>query len=142
AQHQDLFETVCRIMAVEPSPELELDGRDLFDTSAGAPTKVISAWGSNVSIRDRHWNLLLDSTLESDETQLYNLVGDPGESTNVCDKHPAAVSELVGFMENTLGKLPYEIKHHGDRRQAPPPPSAECGRGRFHLENRVPRVLS
>jgi len=120
AQHQDIFPTVCRIMGVEPADELELDGRDLFDSSAAAPGKVISAWGPNVSIRDKHWNLLMDSTLESDAKKLYDLEQDPTESTDVSQEHPNTVSELVGFMEDMLGKLPYEIRHHGDRRQAPP----------------------
>ena len=48
------------------------------------------------------------------------LAEDPSESRNVRDEHAAAVSDLTDFMENTLDKLPYEIRHHGDRRQAPP----------------------
>ena len=120
AQHQDLFPTICRIMGIEPAPELGLDGRDLFDSAAQAPEAIITAWGRDVSIRNRHWNLLLDSTLQSDERRLYNLLEDPSESTDVCDQHPDAVSELIGFMEETLGKLPHEIKHHGDKHQAPP----------------------
>ena len=37
-----------------------------------------------------------------------------------CDQHPDVVAETAAFLEATLGPLPYEISHTGDRRQAPP----------------------
>jgi len=119
-QHQDLFPTICGIMGRRPDPSLGLDGRDILDPSSKPPRKVIIAWRNNVSIRDNRWNMVIDSTGETDRRELYDLEHDPSESENVYEKYPDVVRELTGFLEGTLGKLPYEIKHFGDPRQAPP----------------------
>ena len=119
-QHQDFFPAIARLMGCEPDAELELEGRDFLDPSSAPPEKVITAWGANVSIRDRKWNLVLDSTQASDRRELYDLEADPSESNNVYGDHPDTVSEMTAFLEDTLGPLPYAIRHTGDRRQAPP----------------------
>jgi len=119
-QHQDLFPTICRLMGFEPDPDLDLDGRDVLDPASTPPEKVITAWRDNVGVRDHRWNLVLDSTQQTDRRELYDLEADPDESSNVYDQHPDVVAEMTGFLERTLGPLPYAIKHTGDRRQAPP----------------------
>ena len=119
-QHQDFFPAICGLMGIQPEAELGLDGRDFLDPAAKAPEKVIIAWGRNVSVRDKNWNLVLDSTRQSDRYGLYDLAQDPQERNNVYDEHPEIVNEFTGFLEDTLGPLPYEIKHTGDSRQAPP----------------------
>jgi len=63
---------------------------------------------------------VIDSTQRSDRKELYDLAADPNETRNVYERHPGVVKELVGFLEAALGPLPYEIKHTGDTRQAPP----------------------
>jgi arylsulfatase A-like enzyme len=120
-QHQDLMPTICSLMGCGTS-DLALDGRDLFDPAAAdaEPQKVIIAWGPNVSVRDHTWNLVIDSTQQTDRKALYDLTADAEERENVYDGNPAVAAEMVGFLEDTLGPLPYEIKHTGDRRQAPP----------------------
>ena len=119
-QHQDLFPTVCGLMGHKPDAALGLDGRDAFDPSSSPPQKAITAWGANVSVRDARYNMVIDSTLETDRRELYDLAADPDESDNVYDANPDVVAEFTGFLESTLGKLPYPIKHTGDNRQAPP----------------------
>ncbi len=120
AQHQDFFPTICAAMGVETGGDLQLDGRDLFDESAQAPEKVVTAWRQNVGVRSREWNLILDSSGGTDRRELYDLTEDPNESTNLYEQHPEVVAEYLAFLEDTLGPLPYEIKHDGDNRQAPP----------------------
>ena len=93
---------------------------DFLDPASTPPEKVITAWGPNVGVRDRKWNLVLDSTQQGDRRELYDLEADPAESENVYADHPDAVAEMTAFLESTLGPLPYPIKHTGDRRQAPP----------------------
>ena len=119
-QHQDMFPTICALMGVQVSEDMGLDGRDVLDESTAEPEKVITAWGPNVGVRDRKWNMCIDSTLKGDHRQLFDLEADPEESNNVYDADPDAVRELTDYLEGTLGKLPYEIRHVGDRRQAPP----------------------
>lgn len=121
AQHQDLFPTIAKLMGHDPADaDLDLDGRDLFDDDARAPEKVITAWGANVSVRGADWNLVLDSTQQSDRRELYSLADDPTESKDVHDRHPEVVAEFTSYLEDALGPLPYEIRHTGDTRQAPP----------------------
>jgi len=119
-QHQDLFATVCALLGVESPRSPGLDGRDVFDASAAPPEKAIIAWGANVSVRDDRWNLVLDSTRAGDRGELYDLRHDGAEQHNVHGEFPEVVAEFKGFLERTLGPLPYEIRHRGDNRQAPP----------------------
>jgi len=119
-QHQDFFPAIARLMGFEPDAELELDGRDFLDPATEPPQKVVTAWGPNTSVRDRKWNLVFDSTGEGSKQELYDLEADPDEAHNVYAEHPEAVAEMTAFLESTLGPLPYPIRHHGDRRQAPP----------------------
>ncbi|MBS3761809.1 MAG: sulfatase [Planctomycetes bacterium] len=121
AQHQDLFPTICHLMDVEPDPALGLDGRNLLTPPSEAPAKTITAWYGNVSVRDLHWNMIIDSTGENpDKKELYDLTSDPEETQNVYEENPEVVEEFTDYLEDTLGPMPYEIKHTGDNRQAPP----------------------
>ena len=119
-QHQDLFPTIASLMGHQPDEALNLDGHDFLDPDTAPPEKVITAWGANVSVRDAHWNMVIDSSLQGGPRELYDLAADPTESTNVHDRHPDVVAELTAFLERTLGQLPYPIRHTGDPRQAPP----------------------
>ena len=119
-QHQDFFRTICGLMGQDVPDELAGDGRDLFDADAAAPGKVITAWSTNLSVRSTDWNLLLDSTGTGDRKELYDLQADPEETQNVYDEHPDVVEEYTAFLGSTLGTPPYEVRHKGDNRQAPP----------------------
>jgi arylsulfatase A-like enzyme len=120
-QHQDIFPAIARRFGFDIEADgLELDGRDFLDPDSAPPEKVITAWDANVSVRDRKWNLVIDSAGEGDREELYDLEADPAESNNVYDDQPEAVAEMKAFLEETLGPLPYPIRHKGDRRQAPP----------------------
>jgi arylsulfatase A-like enzyme len=119
-QHQDLFPTICRLMDIEPEHGLGLHGSDLLDPAYRAPAKVITAWDRNVSVRDAEWNMVVDFTAEEGRRELYDLSADLGEQANVYDRHPAVVEQLTDYLESTLGSLPYEVRHTGDRRQVPP----------------------
>jgi len=107
-------------MGCPTDEEPERDGRDIFDPSSTVPERIIVAWSRLVSIRDRRWNMVIDSTGETDGGELYDLTADPAESKNVYDEHPEIVRQLKAFLESTCGRLPYEMKHTGDTRQAPP----------------------
>ena len=119
-QHQDFFPTIVRLMGLAPPPKLALDGRDFLDASATPPDKVITAWGPNVSVRSKQWNLVIDSTGQGERQELYDLEADPDESLNVYAERPEIVQDTTAYLESALGPLPYAIKHVGDRRQAPP----------------------
>jgi arylsulfatase A-like enzyme len=120
-QHFDLFPTVCGLMgASTEGVEQALAGRDLFDERAAAPDRVITAWARFVSIRDRQWNLVLDSTAPDRPGRLCDLTEDPAETHDVLPDHPDAAAALRRRLEADLGPMPYAVRHTGDRRQAPP----------------------
>ena len=122
-QHQDFLPTIANLMAFDPVADgLDLDGRPLFDDDSAKPEpeKVIIAWNTNVSVRDRQWNLIIDSTQQTDRRELYDLTADGDETRNVYDEHPEVVAEYRAYLTDTLGELPYPIRHTGDNRQAPP----------------------
>lgn len=120
AQHQDLFPTIANLLGRPVGDELDLDGRDLLDGSTAAPEKIIIAWDGNVSVRSEGWNLVIDSEGSGQRKELYDLRTDPAEHKNVYDEHPDVVKEHLAFLTETLGDPPYEVRHRGDRRQAPP----------------------
>ncbi|MBT3377613.1 MAG: sulfatase [Lentisphaerae bacterium] len=119
-QHQDLLPTICGALGVTPPNQNELDGRNVFAPDSAPPEKIITAWHANVGIRDHAWNLVLDSTGKTDRCELYDLQNDPHETRNVAAENPQIVTLYTQCLEDCLGPLPYDIKHTGDRRQAPP----------------------
>jgi len=119
-QHQDFFPTIAHRMGHEPPDDLALDGRDFLDAASTPPEEVITAWGANASVRDRQWNLVIDSTGQGQKQELFDLAADPAEASNVHGQHPDVVRDLTARLEATLGPLPYPIRHTGDKRQAPP----------------------
>ncbi len=119
-QHQDFLPAIANLMGVRDLQDIQPDGRDFLDESAPAPEKVITAWHANVSVRSKQWNMVIDSNGTGERSELYDLAADPSESENVYDAHPEVVAEHKAFLERTCGPLPYEIRHVGDRRQAPP----------------------
>ena len=119
-QHQDFFPTIAKLMNCPADDAPERDGRDVLDPSSTPPERIVIAWMCYTSVRDARWNMVIDSTGETDHRELFDLATDPAESRNVYDEHPEIVRELTAFLERTCGKLPYEVKHTGDNRQAPP----------------------
>ncbi|MHC4716199.1 MAG: sulfatase [Planctomycetota bacterium] len=119
-QHQDFFRTIANLLGHDPGDELPLDGRDFLDPQSRPVEKAVIGWNENVSVRDQRWNLVLDSTGRGERKELYDLAADPAEESNVYDQQPDVVAEYKGFLESTLGPLPYEVRHTGDGRQSPP----------------------
>ena len=104
--HVDLFRTFAELAAVDLSAaeEQQAEGRSLVnlleDPKSEWPGRFlvthVGRWPrggaaeakfNNCSIRDERFQLV-------DNSALYDLQLDPGETTNVIDKHPAAVAAL------------------------------------------------
>jgi arylsulfatase A-like enzyme len=110
----DQFPTICRLCGIAPPANAAFDGEDLSAALLGqtpARTKPLfweygrnsdkaypypreeSDKSPNVAIRDGHWKLLVNA--DGTNTQLYDVVGDSNEVTNVAAKHPDIVKKLT-----------------------------------------------
>ncbi len=126
----DIYPTLCELMGVQP-PE-GLQGRSLLPLVRGEGTDaadvpdVISEHredpilrrighgsGDMVSIRRGRWkfisNALGPQLLPRPRFELFDLEADPGERTNLADKHPELVHELeaeaVAFVQSQRAEL-------------------------------------
>jgi arylsulfatase A-like enzyme len=134
-QHKDLVPTLLELAELEPQdvglPEgYDFDGRTLMPMARGQVASHESefyitecTWMRKHGWRTPHWKLIV--ALEPDfhfkpAVELYDLVEDPGENTNLADSNPAVVSLLRGRMEQWIAKRQQEtglenpILHQGD----------------------------
>jgi arylsulfatase A-like enzyme len=129
-QHEDLVPTLLDLTGLAPSVEIDFDGRSLLPMVSGEVASLESefyitecTWMRKHGWRTPHWKLII--ALEPDfhfkpEVELYNLVEDPKEETNVAEKCPDIVDSLRRRMEAWIERreqetrLPNPIHHQGD----------------------------
>lgn len=119
-QNQDIAPTLLNLLDV---PHPRLDGDDLWPLVTGGEgaaavagrDHVVIGWGRYVSVRDRSWNLLVDTLEPARDLRLYDLRCDPLEKVNVAADHPSVVRELKQRLEAVLGApLPVTYRHRPD----------------------------
>lgn len=94
----DMLPTLAALVGAVPRPAGPLDGVNVWPAIAGAapsPRKdlVLNVELSQGSVRDGDWKLVWTSPLPP-RIELFNLRTDPGEATNIAEKHPEKVAEL------------------------------------------------
>lgn len=107
-QNQDILPTLLGLLGVRHPP---LDGRDLWPLVTGATgadevqarDHIVIGWERYASIRDRDWNLLLDTLEPERGMQLFRLADDPEERRNIAADYPAIVAKQVARLEALLG---------------------------------------
>ena len=116
-QHKDLAPTLLELAAIEPAG-FEFDGRSLLPMIRGEVTSHESeiyitecTWMRKHGWRTPHWKLI--RALEPDfhfkpPVELYNLVEDPEENTNLADDLPEVVELLTARMEAWIAKREQE----------------------------------
>ena len=99
----DLFPTITEIAGVK-TPR-SLDGNSLLPLIQGEAMKEVPVyseaflgyfgygWSPTWSIRTRDWKLI-----EAPKSELYNLVDDPGETSNLYDTHPDQSERLEAIL--------------------------------------------
>ena len=108
AMHVDLLPTLCELCGVEPPDDRELDGKSLVPLLTGGPTDgdrwpdrrlfTFKEWhggtptGDRGAVRTDRWRCVRDG---GDRWQLFDMPADPGETTDVGDRHPAVRDELA-----------------------------------------------
>lgn len=112
-QHKDLVPTILELAALEPEG-LELDGRSLMPIVRGEVASHESefyitecTWMRKHGWRTPEWKLII--ALEPDfhftpEIELYNLVEDPEENSNVAEENPDIVALLQARMDGWIAK--------------------------------------
>ncbi len=94
----DIMPTVLALAGGKASPDHPLDGENAWATLAdGQPSPhediLISVEAFRGAIRKGNWKLVKVALLPG-KTELFDLAEDPGETSNVADKHPDIVSDL------------------------------------------------
>ncbi|MBI1298369.1 sulfatase-like hydrolase/transferase [bacterium] len=128
-QHKDLVPTLLELAELQHD-DLTFDGRSLMPMVRGEVASHESefyitecTWMRKHGWRTPQWKLII--ALEPDfhfkpEVELYNLVEDPGENTNLAESEPGVVEFLKGRMDAWIAKreaetgLPNPIHHQGD----------------------------
>ncbi|MFT3902200.1 MAG: sulfatase-like hydrolase/transferase [Niabella sp.] len=64
----------------------------------------------NLAIRSGQWKFLMNN--DSSNPQLYNVVADPKETTNLTDQNPVVVEQLKGKLQAWWGQLPRLTSEH------------------------------
>lgn len=91
----DLFPTICAAAGIKVPAGINLDGVDLTPfinrQSAGTPHETLF-WSNdpNIAVRQGNWKLVKSY----DNTWLFDLAGDIGESKNLADSRPEIVEQL------------------------------------------------
>ncbi len=112
-QNQDLAPTLLGLLGV---PHPQLDGRDVWPfhpeaTDHPERDHVITGWEVHASVRDREWNLLVDTLAPQRDLRLFDLKADPLELRNVAGEHPAVVARGIRRLETLIGPLPAQYVH-------------------------------
>jgi arylsulfatase A-like enzyme len=128
-QHKDLVPTLLELAELQHD-DLTFDGRSLMPMMRGEVASHESefyitecTWMRKHGWRTPQWKLII--ALEPDfhfkpEVELYNLVEDPGENTNLAEAEPGVVEFLKGRLDAWIAKreaetgLPNPIHHQGD----------------------------
>ena len=91
----DLFPTICSVAGIKLATEIRLDGEDLTPFIKGkvsSPPHETLFWsnGPNIAVRHGDWKLVKSY----DNTWLFNLASDIGESKNLANSEPGIVEQL------------------------------------------------
>ena len=99
----DVMPTLLALAGAKADPAHPLDGKDMWTTiSEGAPSPnddiLINVEAFRGAVRKGDWKLVKVALLPG-KTELFNLRGDPGETTNVAGEHPDILHDLETRLE-------------------------------------------
>jgi arylsulfatase A-like enzyme len=97
AYFPDLLPTVAELAQINFNPPKPLDGKSIFplmiqDSPDWPDRMLISHWDGNTTVRNQKFRL-------DHENYLYDMVNDPGQTTDVSEVFPEIASELIQAKE-------------------------------------------
>lgn len=104
----DLLPTLLEMVGIEDSTNKPLDGMSLAPLLTGEVEKwedrtITNHWQGRSSVRNQQYRL-------DEEDQLFDMVNDPGQASDVSASHPEVYAELLvekaRYQENVLAELP------------------------------------
>ncbi len=114
----DMLPTFAKLLGVKPPEDRIIDGKDItslmFDAKAGPVRDThlyFNGGGKLAAIRQGDWKLFLLAAKDAQKKDkevppgLYNLADDPGEKTDVTEKHPDIVAKLRGEAEKREAEI-------------------------------------
>jgi arylsulfatase A-like enzyme len=116
-QNQDILPTLLGLLGIAHP---RLDGADLWPLVSGAAgaehlrarDHVVIGWDIYASVRDREWNMLVNTLDPGKNRQLFHLTDDPDEKCNVAADYPQVISKQIARLEAVLGApLPANYAH-------------------------------
>lgn len=118
----DWLPTLCSIAGIRIN-EADFDGENTSAAWLGKGTHVRSKpllWktsspGSEAFIRESRWKLRRPTRRRGGELELYDLITDPSESTNVASKHPEIVRKLDARLAEWVATLPKDYLKTKDK---------------------------
>ncbi len=108
----DIFPTLAGAVGIEPAGKKPLDGKNLWPQLTSGTTAdrepLVFAVKSNeranyrFAVLHREWKLvrIVEEGTPKPADHLFNLTTDPGEKSDIADKHPAKVKELTEVLDN------------------------------------------
>ncbi|WP_309379997.1 sulfatase family protein [Cerasicoccus frondis] len=106
ATSMDFLPTLAKLCDAKLAEGRMIDGKDisvlLADATADSPNEVFFYYWKNriEAVRDHEWKLhFCKRDEEGAVVELYNLIEDIGETTNVFDEHPDIVASLMAKVE-------------------------------------------
>ncbi len=112
----DWFPTLAGLTGFKPTEDLKWDGLDRWKVITGedatpAPRSIYIAHSDGYSLRHGDWKLI---AMKNGKEQLFNIIKDPYEKTNLADKELQRLSELNVLLAAELAKdnqvLPEDLK--------------------------------
>ena len=106
----DILPTVLDLLDIDPLPTTVIQGESLVPLLRGTREECLDSLGFSAvwarqawqdkersiqSVRSRRWKLVLYPGLEGDRIRLFDLAVDPGERSDVGDRHPEIRDRLV-----------------------------------------------
>jgi arylsulfatase A-like enzyme len=109
----DLLPTLCDLAGIEKSSDKTLDGRSfsfmlLEESFDWEPRSLFSIRRNQVSVRTQQFRL--DSS-----GQLFDIVSDPGQYTNVADRHPMLAARLQRQASQHAEQMAIHFKENTNR---------------------------